>query len=76
MARISIDLPDDDYERLLAEAEEQHEPAEAYAGRVLAQSLHKKRFLEGSALFIGTPGMREEFASRFGPQASAASTAA
>lgn len=76
MARISIDLPDDDYERLLAEAEEQHQPAEEYVGHVLTQVLNRKRFLEGSALFIGTPGMREEFASRFGPQAGTASTAA
>ncbi len=47
-----------------------------YAGRVLAQELNRARFLEGSALFLATPGVREEFASRFGPQPGTAASAA
>ncbi|MGW9024085.1 hypothetical protein ACWGQ5_07620 [Streptomyces sp. NPDC055722] len=47
-----------------------------YAGRVLAQELNKARFLQGSALFLSTPGVREEFASRFGPEPGTAASAA
>lgn len=51
---------------------ERHEDPTAYAGHVLAQELDKARFLEGGVLFLGTPGVREEFASRFGSQPGAA----
>ncbi|MFJ2399339.1 hypothetical protein ACIOTI_42355 [Streptomyces sp. NPDC087843] len=47
-----------------------------YAGRVLAHQLDRARFLEGSAQFLNTPGMREEFAARFGPQPGPSATAA
>jgi hypothetical protein len=43
---------------------------------VLAQELNKARFLEGSALFLSTPGLREEFASRFGPESGPTASAA
>ncbi|GGR08452.1 hypothetical protein GCM10010251_25080 [Streptomyces aurantiogriseus] len=49
----------------MRDARERHEDPTVYAGRVLAQELDEARFLEGSALFLSTPGVREEFASRF-----------
>ncbi|MFI9248030.1 hypothetical protein ACIGXF_36965 [Streptomyces sp. NPDC053086] len=77
MAReLRIELDDDQYEQLAREAHERHEDPTVYAGRVLAQELNKARFLEGSALFLSTPGMREAFASRFGPQPGTAASAA
>ncbi|MEV6532831.1 hypothetical protein AB0M86_25120 [Streptomyces sp. NPDC051639] len=72
--RISID--DDLYEQLAREADERHEDPTVYAGRVLAHQLDKARFLEGSAQFLSTSGMREEFANRFGPEPGPAATAA
>ncbi|MEJ8640104.1 hypothetical protein [Streptomyces sp. MS2.AVA.5] len=77
MAReIRIELDDAQYEQLAREAHELHEDPTAYAGRVLARELDKARFLEGSALFLSAPGMREEFARRFGPQAESTASAA
>jgi hypothetical protein len=77
MAReIRIEIDDEQYAQLEREAHERHEDPTVYAGRVLAQELNKARFLEGSALFLSTPGMREEFASRFGPQPGTAASAA
>ncbi|WP_328863177.1 hypothetical protein [Streptomyces sp. NBC_00306] len=77
MAReIRIELDDAQYEQLAREADELHEDPTAYAGRVLARELDKARFLEGSALFLSAPGMREEFARRFGPQAESTASAA
>ncbi|MCZ4603543.1 hypothetical protein O3S80_07085 [Streptomyces sp. Lzd4kr] len=65
MAReLRIELNDDEYKQL---ARERHEGPTVYAGRVLAQELSKARFLEGGALFLATPGVRDEFTSRFGP---------
>ncbi|MFD8423489.1 hypothetical protein [Streptomyces sp. NPDC059466] len=72
--RISID--DDLYEQLAREAGELHEDPTVYAGRVLAHQLDKARFLDGSAQFLSTPGMREEFANRFGPEPGPTATAA
>ena len=77
MAReLRIELNDDEYEQLAREARERHEDPTVYAGRVLAQELNKARFLEGSALFLAAPGLREEFADRFGPQPGTAASAA
>ncbi|MFF4867407.1 hypothetical protein ACWCRF_37870 [Streptomyces sp. NPDC002405] len=60
----------------MREARERHEDPTVYAGCVVAQELDKTRFLEGSALFLSTLGVCEEFASRFGPQPGAATFAA
>ncbi|MFH8701889.1 hypothetical protein [Streptomyces chartreusis] len=77
MAReLRIELNDDEYEQLAREARERHEDPTVYAGRVLAQELNKARLLEGSALFLATPGLRDEFATRFGPQPGTAASAA
>jgi hypothetical protein len=73
---IRVEIDDTAYEQLAREAHEQHVDPNVYAGRVLAQGLNKARFLEGSALFLSTPGMREEFARRFGPQAEPNASAA
>ncbi|MFE0508853.1 hypothetical protein [Streptomyces sp. NPDC058964] len=63
--KIRIEIDD---EQLKREAHQRHEDPDVYAGRVLADGLNKARFLEGCAQFLSTPGMREEFARRFGPQ--------
>lgn len=77
MAReIRIEINEEQYEQLTREAHERHEDPTVYAGRVLAQELNKARFLEGSALFLSTPGLREEFASRFGPEPGPTASAA
>lgn len=77
MAReIRIELDEEQYEQLEREAHERHEDPTVYAGRVLAQELNKARFIEGSALFLSTPGVRDEFASRFGPEPAPAASAA
>ncbi|MFD9791398.1 hypothetical protein ACFWXK_10650 [Streptomyces sp. NPDC059070] len=77
MAReIRIEIDDEQYERLKREADQLHEEPSAYAGRVLADGLNKAGFLEGCAAFLATPGMREEFARRFAPQAGPNTTAA
>ncbi|WP_432158751.1 hypothetical protein [Streptomyces sp. bgisy153] len=73
---LRIELAEEHYEQLVRQARELHEDPTVYAGRVLAQELDKARFLGGSALFLSTPGVREEFASRFGPQPGAAASAA
>jgi hypothetical protein len=73
---LRIELDEEQYEQLVRHARERHEDPTVYAGRVLAQELDKVRFLEGSALFLSTPGVREEFASRFGPQPGADASAA
>jgi hypothetical protein len=77
MAReIRIEIDDEQYEQLKREAHQRHEDPDVYAGRVLADGLNKARFLQGCAEFLATPGMREEFASRFGPQPGPSATAA
>ncbi|MFF4763202.1 hypothetical protein [Streptomyces sp. NPDC001292] len=77
MAReIRIEIDDEQYAQLEREAHERHEDPTVYAGRVLAQELDKARFLEGSALFVRTPGVREEFARRFGPGPGTTASAA
>jgi hypothetical protein len=77
MAReIRIEIDDEQWEQLEREAHQQHEDPGVYAGRVLAAGLNKARFLEGCAQFLATPGMREEFARRFGPQPGSNATAA
>ncbi|MGW1047282.1 hypothetical protein [Streptomyces sp. NPDC002547] len=73
---LRIQLDDEQYEQLEREAHERREDPTVYAGRVLARELGKARFLEGSALFLSTPGVREEFASRFGPGPGTAASAA
>jgi hypothetical protein len=77
MAReIRIEIDDEQFELLEREAHERHEDPTVYAGRVLAQGLNKARFLEGSALFLSSPGVREEFARRFGPVPGTSASAA
>ncbi|WP_306184966.1 MULTISPECIES: hypothetical protein [unclassified Streptomyces] len=77
MAReIRIEIDDEQYEQLEREAHQRHEDPGVYAGRVLADGLNKARFLEGCAEFLAVPGMREEFARRFGPQPGPSATAA
>ncbi|WP_327749807.1 hypothetical protein [Streptomyces europaeiscabiei] len=77
MAReLRIEIDDEQWAQLEREAHKRHEDPTVYAGRVLAQELNKARFLEGSALFLGTPGVREEFASRFGPEPGPTASAA
>ncbi|MGW0801277.1 hypothetical protein [Streptomyces sp. NPDC002692] len=77
MAReLRIEIDDELYEQLAREADELHEDPTVYAGRVLAQQLDKARFLDGSAQFLSTPGMREEFATRFGSKSGPSATAA
>ena len=73
---LRIEVAEERYEQLVRQARERNEDPTVYAGRVLAQELDRARFLEGSALFLSTPGIREEFTSRFGPQPSAAASAA
>lgn len=73
---LRIELDDEHYERLTRAARERHEDPTVYAERVLTQELNRGRFLEGSALFLSTPGVREEFAGRFGPKPGAAASAA
>ncbi|MET8291749.1 hypothetical protein ABZV80_42350 [Streptomyces sp. NPDC005132] len=77
MAReLRIEIDDELYEQLAREAGELHEDPTVYAGRVLAHQLDRARFLEGSAQFLSTPGIREEFAARFGPEPGPSVTAA
>jgi hypothetical protein len=77
MAReIRIEIDDEQYEQLEREAHQLHEDPTVYAGRVLADGLNKARFLDGCAQFLATPGMREEFARRFGPHPGPSATAA
>ncbi|ALV39334.1 hypothetical protein [Streptomyces sp. CdTB01] len=77
MAReIRIEIDDEQYEQLKREAHQRHEDPDVYASRVLADGLNKARFLQGCAEFLATPGMREEFAARFGPQPGPSATAA
>ncbi|MGW7673202.1 hypothetical protein ACWGJX_39825 [Streptomyces sp. NPDC054775] len=73
---LRIELDDEHYERLTRAARERHEDPTVYAERILTQELNRGRFLEGSALFLSTPGVREEFAGRFGPKPGAAASAA
>ncbi|MEU1466522.1 hypothetical protein ABZ467_39320 [Streptomyces sp. NPDC005727] len=73
---LRIEVAEEHYEQLVLQARERNEDPTVYAGRVLAQELDRTRFLEGSAPFLSTPGVREEFASRFGPQPGAAASAA
>ncbi|MFI6494613.1 hypothetical protein [Streptomyces sp. NPDC050564] len=73
---LRTELDEEQYEQLAREARDWHEDPTVYAGRVLAQELDKARFLEGSARFLSTPGIREEFASCFGPQPGAAPSVA
>jgi hypothetical protein len=77
MAReIRIEIDDEQYEQLAREARERSEDPTVYAGRVLAHELDRARFLEGSAHFLSVPGMREEFARRFGPEPGPTASAA
>jgi hypothetical protein len=73
---LRIELAEEHYEQLVRQARERHEDPTVYPGGVLAQELDRARFLEGSALFLSTPGAGQEFASRFGPQPGAAASAA
>ncbi|MFC4468914.1 hypothetical protein ACFPH6_31060 [Streptomyces xiangluensis] len=73
---IRIEIDDEQYAQLEREAHQLHEDPDVYAGRVLAQGLNKARFLEGCAEFLAVPGMREEFARRFGPESGPSATAA
>ncbi|MER5228072.1 MULTISPECIES: hypothetical protein [Streptomyces] len=65
---IRIEVDDETYEELQRLAADGHEEPDQYASRRLTADLARTRFLEGSARFISAPGMREEFARRFGPQ--------
>ncbi|MDQ1051675.1 hypothetical protein [Streptomyces sp. V4I2] len=72
---LRVELDEEQYEQLVRAARDRHEDPTVYARRVLDQELDKARFLEGSALFLSAPGVREEFASRFGPQPGASASA-
>ncbi|MFH8663092.1 hypothetical protein [Streptomyces afghaniensis] len=77
MAReIRIEIDDEQYAQLEREAHELHEDPRVYARRVLADGLNKARFLEGCVDFLAIPGMRDEFARRFGPEPGTSATAA
>ncbi|MFC9914702.1 hypothetical protein [Streptomyces sp. NPDC059862] len=73
---IRIEVDDETYAELQRLAADGHEEPDQYASRRLTADLARTRFLEGSALFLSTPGMREEFARRFGPQPGPSASAA
>ncbi|MBC2868613.1 hypothetical protein [Streptomyces mexicanus] len=73
---IRIEVDDETYEQLQRLAADDHEDPDQYASRRLTADLARTRFLEGSARFLSAPGMREEFARRFGPEPGPSATAA
>ncbi|WP_221354763.1 hypothetical protein [Streptomyces beigongshangae] len=73
---LRLNIGEEQYEQLVREAQERHEDPTVYAGRVLTEGLNRARFVQGCADFLSTPGMREEFALRFGPAETGTSVSA